>query len=297
MDGLRDAPLGREQLIARVGFDGSAFERAMRRLIQMGLVVTTAVPGDRRRREYQLAHSGRDLLVIDAELKRVMTEIVAQGDSLKDLAAKAISDSWDRAVMRVLLEAPQPFSELLRMARATWQPAIEPRRSQLSAATLTTRLARLQRLGLIDHQPGPPHGAALYRPGEQIWRLGRVAARSALWRWNWTPDRVPRMAGDLSGLVRMLAPRVRATEVPYRVALHVIEPPTMDPWPDVLVCLIDGRMSLPELTLIGPDAHARATPRVWFQSLLSGEFNAIAIDGDATAAHAVIGGLSALLRP
>jgi hypothetical protein len=106
------------------------------------------------------------------------------------------------------------------------------------------------------------------------------------------------MAGDLSGLVRMLAPRVRATEeLQIRVVLHVITPPTMDPWPRVVVCLTDGRMSLPELTLTDPDAHARATPRVWLESLLSGEFDAIAVEGEATAAHAVLAGLAAVLRP
>lgn len=298
MEGLRDAPLDREQLVAQVGFDGSAFDRSMRRLTHMGLVVAMVVPDDRRRREYQLARCGRDLLVIDAELERAMAGIAAQGDDLKTLAARTVSDSWDRAVTRVVLEAPQPFGELLRTARGTWQPDTERRHSRLSAATLTMRLARLQRLGLIDHQPAPPQGAALYRPGEEIWRLGRVAALSALWRWDWTPDCVPRMAGDLSGLVRMLAPRVRAIEAPQiRVVLHVIAPPTMDPWPHVVVCLSDGRMSLPELTLTDPDAHARATPRVWLESLLGGELDAITVEGEATAAHAVIAGLAGVLRP
>lgn len=297
MDGLRDAPLKREQLIARVGFDGSAFDRSMRRLTQMGLVVATVVPDDRRRRWYHLAHCGRDLLVIDAELERAVAGTAAHGHDLKALAAKAISDSWDRAVTRVVLEAPQPFGELLRTARGTWQPDTERRHSRLNAAALTMRLARLQRLGLIDHQSAPPQGAALYRPGEEIWRLGQVAALSALWRWNWTPDCVPRMAGDLSGLVRMLAPRVRATGAPLiRVVLHVIAPPTMDPWPDVVVCLTDGRMSLPELTLTKPDAHAHATPRVWLESLLSGKLDAITVEGEATAAHVVIAGLAAVMR-
>jgi DNA-binding HxlR family transcriptional regulator len=293
MEGLRGAPMDREQLAARIGFDGSAFDRSMRRLTRMGLVVAMVVPDDRRRREYQMACCGRDLLAIDAELERAMAGIAVQGDDLKTLAAKAISDPWGRAVTRAVLEAPQPFGELLRTARGI----TERRRSRLNAAALTTRLARLRRLGLIDHQPAPPQGAALYQPGKDIWRLGQVAALSALWRWNWTPDCVPRMAGDLSGLVRMLAPRVRATEAPQiRVVLHVIAPPMMDPWPDVVVCLTDGRMSLPELTLIEPDARARATPRVWLESLLSGELDAITVEGEATAAHAVIAGLAAVMR-
>ena len=297
LNALRDAPLERGELIARVGFEGSAFDRRISRLTQMGLIVPMAMPDDQRRKGYQLAHCGRDLLAIDAELEFALTGFAARGDDLKTLLVKAISDPWDRAVTRVALEARQPFKELLRMTHGTWRPEGERRSSQLGAAALTTRLRRLQRLGLVDRQPAPRQGATLYGPGEDLWRLGRVAALLALWRWNWTPGSVPRMAGDLSGLVRMLAPRVRvAEEAETRVVLHTLAPPGMDGWPDVVVCLTDGRISMPELTLIDPDARASAAPRAWCEALLGGDFDAIEIDGETASAHAVLAALAAVLR-
>lgn len=292
MNGLRDAPLEHDDLIADVGFEGSAFDRPMRRLTDMGLIVRMAMPDDHRRKGYHLAHCGRDLLEIDAALKAAMAGFVVQKRISKTLLVKSISDPWDRAIIRVVLEASQQFSDLLRTAHGAWRPTGATHSAQLSAAALNRRLDRLRRLGLVARQSEAP----LYEPGENLWRLARPAAQMARWRWRWTPESVPRMAGDLSGLVRMITLRVRlpqGTEI--RVVLHVSAPPGMDDWPYVVVCVNDGRMSLPELTLPPSDARARATPHVWLEALLGGQFDAIEIEGKRTAAHTVLCGLAEVL--
>lgn len=66
MDGVRDAPLERDDLIAHVGLEGSAFDRSMRELTDRGLIVRMGMPDDHRRKGYHLAHCGRDLLAMDA---------------------------------------------------------------------------------------------------------------------------------------------------------------------------------------------------------------------------------------
>lgn len=210
----------------------------------------------------------------------------------KESLTEAISEPWKRAIVRVVLEAPQEFSDLLRTVHGAWRP-IDAKPSQLSEATLRRRLDRLCRVGLVVRQTE----AGLYAPGENIWRLGRFTALSASWRWRWTPENVPRMAGDLTGLVRMIAPRVRLPEgAEIRVVLHVSAPPGMEDWPHVVVCVAaDGRISLPEMTLPRADAHAYATPPVWLQALLSEKLGAIEIKGKRAAAHTVISGLAEVL--
>jgi DNA-binding HxlR family transcriptional regulator len=296
MEAVRDATLAREELITRLEFGGSAFDRRMSQLTQMGVIVTRPTPRDHRRREYRLAHNGRDLLEIGEELAQAAASL-AQNGRLNALLVKVVADPWDRTIVRVLLEAPQQFNELLRLAHGTWRPDGAGRSStKLTPAGLSLRLERLEQLGLVSRLPAPRRGAALYGLDDCIWRLGRVALRSALWRWRWTPACVPRMAGDLPALVRMLAPRVRAVdEEEIRVVLHVDTPPGRDGWPDVVVSLIDGRMTVPELTLSDPQARTSATPSAWCEAMLSGEFDAVAIEGDAASARTVLTGLASAL--
>lgn len=296
IDAVRHAPLVREELIARLGFGGSAFDRRMRRLTQMGVLVARPTPRDRRCKEYLLARCGRELLEIDRELALAAASLDTQGNCLGTTLVKVVADPWDRTIMRVLLEGPQPFNELLRLARATWRPDGVRRPTRLTAPGLSLRLERLEQLGLVGGLPAPRRRAVLYALREDVWRLGRVAVCSALWRWRWASARVSRMSGDLAGLVRMLAPRVRtAHEEEIRVVLHVDAPDGRDGWPDVVVCLTDGRMTVPELTLSDPNARARATPAAWCEALLSGEFNAITFDGDVTLACIVLAALASVL--
>ncbi len=297
MRAVRDCPLGREELISRLDFGGSAFDRRVNRLTQMGVFIARQAAHDHRHREYLLTHCGRDLLEIGEELALAAASLDTQNGGLGAVLVKVATDPWDRAIVRVLLEASQPFNELLRLAHGTWHPDGRRGSPRLTAAGLSLRLERLEQLGLASRSPAPRRGAALYGAGDELWRLGRVAVRSALWRWRWTPACVPRMAGDLPGLVRMLAPRVRGADgEEIRVVLHVDAPPGRDGWPDVVVSLIDGWMTVRELALNDSHARASATPRVWCEALLNGEFDAIAIDGDVASARTVLAGLALVLN-
>lgn len=293
MAAVRDRVLVRDELISRLQCEGSTFDRHMRRLKETNLVVSVEMPDDRRRKAYRLAHCGRDLLAVNASVERALAGFAGQVDEMKDLLMKSISDPWDRAIARAVLEAPQQFDDLLRTVRSTVRSQ-GTRGPDLKAAGLKLRLTRLGRLGMVAQSST----TGLCQPGPNLWLLGRPAATMARWRWRWTPDNVPRIAGDLAGVVRMVAGRVRvpqATEV--RVVMHVIPPPGMEPWPDVVVCLTDGRMTLPELTLDAPDAHIWSTPPAWLDSLLEDDRDGIEVEGDPSAAQAVHAGLLEVLGP
>jgi hypothetical protein len=70
MEAVRDGALEREELIARLEFGGSAFDRRLSRLKHMGVLVPRPTSDDRRRRAYLLAHCGRDLLEIGGDLSK-----------------------------------------------------------------------------------------------------------------------------------------------------------------------------------------------------------------------------------
>lgn len=293
MRAVRADVLARDELISRLGYEGSSFDRRIRRLKERGLVLATEVADDRRRKAYRLARCGCDLLAVDAAVDRALDGFAVQLAGAKALLMKSVSDPWDRTVLRVSLSSPQRFNDLLRLARST-APAHAAQVAGLTVAGLKLRLARLQRLGLVVR------GSAsdLYQPGPNLWLLGRPAASMARWRWRWTPASVPRVAGDLAGLVRMIGGRARVPRaLEVRIVMHVIPPPGMEAWPDVVVCLTDGRMTIPELTLEAPDAHMRATAPGWLDSLLDGAHDAIEVEGDPSAAQAVCRGLLDALGP
>jgi len=298
MKAVRDGPLGRVELEERLGYGGKGLGERLSRLERMGLLVGRSLPHDGRRREWRLADCGRELLAIDAELERLAAALQGTGEELGALLVRSLADPWDRVILRRLLVAPLPFNELLRSLRAVGHAGLEVRLAQLDSAGLSRRLGRLERLGLVCKQPAARRGAALYARGDQAWRLGRVSVIWALWRWRWTPGREPGMAGDLLGLVTLLADRVRvAANVNEGVVLlHVRSAPETLGWPDVVVALADGRISVLHTHFTAPLARAWATPRVWCEALLASSFEAVEMEGDAAPAHALLEGLAVQLR-
>jgi DNA-binding MarR family transcriptional regulator len=297
MEAVRDDWLERSELEGRLGYYGKAFGGRTARLERMGLLVGRPFARDRRKREWLLADCGRELLEIDADLALVAAVVDASDGGV--LFRKSAADPWDRAIQRLLLDAPQPFTALLRLLNGTAQTGVEARPRQLDATGLSRRLGRLEQLGLVCRQPGPRRGAGLYAPGEHAVRLARVAVRWALWRWTWTPECVPRLAGDLLGLVKLLAGRahVAADAGEAVVLLHVRPPKGGDGWPDVVVALAGGRISVLDAHLGEPHARVRLSPRAWCEALPGGDFDGAEIEGDAAPARSLLAGLAAALAP
>lgn len=275
-------PLERAQLGERVHLLGGGLEQRLARLARTGIVIRTPAPRDRRRRLYMLACCGYGLLDIFEEATRALAHFSAS----RQLLLRAIFDPWDRTIMRSLVERPRSAGMLQASARSRWTG--EGRSSPLlGAAGLKMRIDRLRQAGLLCEQAGT------YMPGEEVWRLSRVAALSALWRWRWTPDRVPQAASDLPGLLMMLAPATRSTE-PGRISvlLQSRPPAGSGPHRQVQACLIDGRMSISRSPTGGIAAQAWAQPDRWLRALLDHNFDGIAIIGDVVRAHVILHALA-----
>lgn len=297
MEAARDGWLERAELEERLGYCGKAFGGRVGRLERMGLLVGRPLARDRRKREWLLADCGRELLEIGAEVALVAAVVDASAGGA--LLRKSAADPWDRAIVRLLLDAPQQFNALLRLLHGIAHTGVQARPRQLDSTGLSRRLGRLEQLGLVCRQPAPRRGAALYAPGEHAVRLGRVTVRWALWRWIWTPEHVPRPAGDLLGLVKLLAghAHVAADAGEAVVLLHVRPPEGVDGWPDVVVALAGGRISVLDARIGEPHARVRLSPRTCCEALLSGDFDGAEIEGDAAPARLLLAGLAAALAP
>jgi DNA-binding HxlR family transcriptional regulator len=297
MEAVRDRWLERAELEERLGYGGKAFGGRARRLERMGLLVGRPLARDRRKREWLLADCGRELLEIGADLALVAAVVDASDGGV--LLRKLAADPWDRAIVRLLLDAPQPFNALLRLLNGIAHTGFEARPRQLDSTGLSRRLGQLEQLGLVCRQPAPRRGAALYAPGKHTVRLARVAVRWALWRWTWTPERVPRLAGDLLGLVKLLSERahVAADAGEAVVLLHVRPPEGVDGWPDVVVALAGGRISVLDAHIGKPHARVRLSPRAWCEALHGGDFDGAEIEGDVALARSLLAGLAVALAP
>jgi len=298
MEAVRDGPLDRAELEERLGYGGKALGVRLSRLERMGLLALRPLVHDGRRRQWLLTAGGRELLEVRAELALTLGALSAQAEDHRALLAKSFADPWDRAIVRVLVAGPRSFSGLLGVLSGLAHAGMRAQPRQLSSSALSLRLRRLERLGLVGREPASRRGVALYAPGERAWGLGRVSARAALWRWRWTPEWAPPMAGDLLGLVRLVAEHVRvaADAGEGLVVLHVRPPEGMDGWTDVPIALAGRHISVLHAPLGRPMARVQAFPDVWCETLLSGDFEALEIEGDAWLARALLVGLADALR-
>ena len=298
MEALRDGPLDRAELEQRLGYGGKALGNRLSRLEEMGLLAVRRLHHDGRRREVLLSACGRELLGVGAELALTLGVLSARAGEFGALLAKSFADPWDRAIMRVLVGGSRLFSELLGLLDIPAQAGMRAQPRQLSSSALSLRLTRLERLGLVGRDQASRRDSALYVPGEHAWRLGRVSVRAALWRWRWTPERAPRMAGDLLGLVTLIDKHVRVAADAGKgvVRLHVRPPEGMDGWTDVPVALVRGHISVLHAPFGEPMARVQAFPEAWCEALLSGNFEGVEIEGDAGLARALLVGLADALR-
>lgn len=294
-DGWRE----RGDLEERLGYGGKALGNRLARLEQMGLIAARSPEHDRRRRQWVLADGGRELLDVGDQIHELSRGVAAfDGHDDAILLLRTLADTWDCAIMRLLLDGPQTFSALLRRLHGVGYVDAAGRPRRLDQGGLTRRLRCLEQLGLVCRQPAPRRGAALYAIGESAPRLGRLSVTMARWYWRWTPADSPTLAGDLLGLMKLVADQVCIADEHGggSVMLHVHPPEGMRGWSDAHVTLAHGRIAVLDLRLGDPDASVQGTPGAWCEALLNGDFAQLELAGDASLAEALLAASATTLQ-
>lgn len=297
MEAAREGWMGRSALEERLSYAGKALGDRLTQLTETGLLARRPAATDHRSSEYTLTSGGQALLALRGEAVATAVSLDASAGERAAMFGKWLSDRWDRMIVRVILDGPQPFGELLRLVNGlarSWGL----RDARLDAAGLRTRLRRLAQLGLVAERPTPRRDTVLYGRGPQLWQVARLAAAASLWCCIHTPQRIPPLAGDLSALMEMVQDEVRVdANLPLATIILRVQPPDGAlGWPDAPIDLEQGRIQVLRGAPSQPTAYAQGSLRTWCEALLSGEFDGLKIDGDHAAAHGVLTGTAAILR-
>jgi DNA-binding HxlR family transcriptional regulator len=277
---LSDRPFTAEEIEGHLaGRLGRSPRQALRSLIQMGLVVSLPGDGLSSRRLYALDQPGEDLLEAVEALEAWRRSWTPAHDAASGLRRLVIHREA-RLVGRALLEGPLSFSELQR------------RIPGLSAGTLHRLLSGMLEPGVVRVDPRSTQSRPLYELGSPARRLGRVTVLGARWRWRWAPERASRDAGDIPGLVHLLAPLAKAPRRLEGACQLTVQPPPH--WPareplTVSVRVAGGRIAALALQpIMGVQACISASPLTWCDALLDGVTDGVEIEGDATLARGVV---------
>ena len=281
-----------------VAYAGKPLSDRLTRLNEMGLLARRPAHGGRKGHEHGLTPAGEAALALRVHLAAAAGGLdAAHGERAKLLAA-SVRSRWDRIVGRVVLDGPQPFTEVLRAVRglARSRGMAEP---ELDSAGLTRSLRRLEKLGLVAAEPSARRRSADYTRGPEMWRLARLSVAVSLWCCLHIPQRIPPLAGDLLGLVEMVIDRVSLDRDldPATVVLHVRPPVGVPGWLDAPLCAEDGCLRVLPAAPRSPSAHVEGPLRSWCEALLGGDFDALAIVGDPATAHALLGAVAAAMPP
>ncbi|MHB1569458.1 MAG: hypothetical protein ACYC0H_09670, partial [Solirubrobacteraceae bacterium] len=248
-----------------------------------GLATTATGNSNPPRRLYSLHASGRDLLEAIAALESWTASwkpADADGGALRRLVAHPHA----RLIGRALVEGALPFRECQRRIHG------------LSAGTLQRLLASLQEIGVVRVDPRSPAGHPLYELDEPARRFGRVIVLAARWRWRWAGDRASPDAGDLPGLVHLLAPVAKAQKSLEGVCQLELQPAPHWERREPLITWVrvaEGRLAALALPpIIDVDARVSGPPLAWCDGLLTGAFEGIDIAGDPSIATGVLGALA-----
>lgn len=282
---LSVAPHDAGEVERKMSRDGLSPRRGLRRLVETGLV--TSLPGARppARRLYALAPPGADLLELSQALDAWLATLPSKGteSGLRRLVARREA----RLVLRTLAEGPLAFVELQRRVPG------------LSAGTLDRALGNLRELGAVRVEPLSTPGHPRYQLTDAARRLGRVAVLTARWRWRWAADVATPDAGDLPGLVQLIAPLARAPrnldggcQLAVEPARHWQQAEPLAVWMRVAGARL-STLALPPVAEV--QTRLAASAPAWCDALLSGSVEGIQVFGDRSLAEAVVEALARVL--
>lgn len=287
--------IARRTLATRTKVGERALGWRLAELVATGLLAERAAV-DRRTREYALAPAGEGLIEVRDEVLAAAAAIDASGGRRAELLRHSIRDHWDPVILRVLVATPHRFNDLLRHCRAM-ASGPGPRDRRLEAGGLTSRLQRLEELGLVTHRPAERRGAVVYAPGPSLWRMARPALAASRWCSVYMPEQIPPMAGDLLGLVQMVFDRIPVvSDIPATAMVLYVDTPVGVWWSmDAALCVEEGRIHLLSAPPLNP-IRVHDTVRGWDEALLSGSFERLQIEGDPAVAQKVLAALATPLR-
>lgn len=266
----------------------------VRALLECALIERVRSVSPSHRVAWRLSDSGRELLALHELIlgceQRVHSARAGAAGSRPLL--QTICHPHVRAILWALARDSRTLAELER--ELAWVPR----------STLAHGLEYVCQSGLVR-----ACGSDARRPYELLRSargpLGLISLAGVCWRLRFTPGQRPWNAGDLLGLLVLLAPVVRVA-VPglHGICLMQVLPTlTLSAgamrWPDALVPVLRGRIAprpAGPTQAQPPDARLAASDTDWCEALLDGGFERIETDGDRELAYAVLQAVVAALR-
>ena len=266
-------------------------------LARCGVVVRVTGPWRSYRVAWKLNEAGRELLELHELIVGCERRLAERGDWAPSRPlVQALHSMQMRAILSTLAGASLALVEL------------ERRLPHMPHTTLEHSLRRLGESGVVDAD-GTGSGGRRYQLRQCVRpSLARIALSGVHWRLRFRPDQPPWSAGDLLGLLVLLAPIVHVAPGVHGVCVMQALPmvaPTADGvrWPDAHVSVVRRRIS-PRANSspqpIGPpparQARVWASDLAWCEALLSGDFGRIEMEGEHELAHALLAALAAAVR-
>ena len=258
----------------------------LRELTELGVIERNRDNGFPRSIEYELTPGGRELLAVDAILRRWLVECPWESLSLGTQTAKAAVNSlvegWSSTVVRALAAKPLTLTELDRLIAGINYPSLE------------RRLGAMRRLGQIkpvdSAAPGTPYTVT-------NWLRAGVAPLAAAARWerqHAAQEMAPIGRLDVEAAFLLSLPRLRlGDDVSGSCRLTVETAGTGEQsLTGVRVEVAGGRVCSCVTNLEGQaDAWAVGSAAAWIGAVLEGDRDRLELGGSRSLAVALVDGL------
>ena len=266
----------------------STVNESLHRLLAAGIATERRLSAPALRVTFQLTRQGaeaRPIRVVAARWEaRASPACVAESLHPGGAALRLLADRWVLPIMGCLAAGSRRRGEIERCLPG------------LAEATLDRRLRHLRELDLVRYER---HSGFPARVEYDLTPAGRslpaIALLAIRWEWRWGRPARPRLASDLAGLLRMIAPLVRLSgdasgvcELVVRSA-SAIEPSTLLDVRDARIRVIQPSQRR------AADALAQAQPLALCNALISGRPQGLQISGSVTLVEEVLTALHGAL--
>jgi DNA-binding HxlR family transcriptional regulator len=295
MHALAHTSLPGAVMARRLGISERRVRAHMRVLLARGIVRRVRSVSPSHRVAWSLSEAGSELLELHELIVRCERRLRAAdtGSAGSRPLLQTICYPHVRAIVWALSGGPLTPSELER--ELEWIPR----------GTLAHGLENMCESDVA--QARGQHARTRYELRRRVrGPLGLIALSGVRWRLRFTPEQQLWSAGDLLGLLALLAPVVRVAVPGVQGVCLMQALPTLAPaadamrWPDAHVSVLRGRIAPrpagPSQAAHPPDARLSGSDLDWCETLLRGDFERIEIKGDQKLAHALLDALAGAVR-
>lgn len=258
----------------------SAVMRLLGELTRAGALARERVSAVPPRTFYNLTAAGRELLPIfeaGERWERRWSSLARQGEP-GTWAIGLVADTATRTILLALADGPLRPIEIDRYL------------PDLARSATRRRLSDLLAHGVLARSHQGQHVRYALTPAAR--RLGLISVLAGRWEWEWSE---PASAGDLPGLLRLLAPAVQLPEPLNGVCRVHIDARGADPADVYLSAQAGELVALPAAPSDPPNANGHAPPHVWCNALLNRNLSGIATSGNSALMLGVLMSVSAAL--